>query len=189
MTDQDPQPVAQPDPLPAPDPDRLRDAPALHTQRLEKTVFYIILALEIPSVVMTFAILIAYNAGAGVMLITMGGILLAPTLLLLARLKVRPDDERLRWSFFPFWRSSVAYDAIEGVEVIEVQAMRDYMGWGPKLASHGSMKGTFGAIARSGGAIRIARTDKKRDLVITCDDPETLAAQILDRAIGTQSAA
>ncbi|MEM1424411.1 MAG: hypothetical protein AAGH64_10460, partial [Planctomycetota bacterium] len=159
---------------------------AIHTQRLEHTVLYIVLALEVPSVVMCTAILAVSGVPWWVYLITLTGIVSAPVLLLTARLRVRLDDDRLRWSFVPFWRSSVRYGTIEGVEVVEVQAMRDYLGWGPKLGGHGAMKGTFGLVARSGGAIRIQRSDKKRDLVITCDDPDALAADLLERGIDAQ---
>lgn len=140
------------------------------SQPLERMVLWIVLAIEMSTFVMVGAVLISAKAPSLAILISFIAIAAPLSLLMVARLGIRLETNRLRWSFFPIWRGSVRYDDIEGVSVERVDAMRDFTGWGVRLKRH-----AYGAIARSGPAVRIQRRSKKRDLVLTCDEAEELA--------------
>lgn len=164
------------------------NTPTTFTQRIERTVVMVVLAIEVPSIVMVVAVFLHSSAPLWAALVTAGAMLGVPLLLARSRLVVRLEDERLRWTFFPFWRGSVAYANVVAAEVVEVQAMRDFGGWGPKFGMSKSMKRTAGAIARSGPAVRVQRSGRKRDLVLTCDHADELCAALLERALHAQGA-
>jgi hypothetical protein len=145
---------------------------------LDRMVFMIICALEIGSMLTVVAIFIATKQPAWLFAVVVGSLLIAPALILAARLTITLDKDQLRWTFFPFWKGSVPYSAIENVEICTFDAMRDFGGWGPKIA-----KGYTGAIAASGKGVLITRSDKKRKLVMSCKEPESLALELLRRVM------
>ncbi len=150
---------------------------------MDRMVFLIVCALEIGSVAMVIGIFIATKQPAQLYAIAFPVLLLGPALVLACRLTITLDDDRLRWVFFPFWKSSVPYDAIENVEICTFDAMRDFGGWGPKI-----VRGYTGAIAASGKGVLITRTDKKRKLVLSCTEPESLVLELLRRVVPAEAA-
>ena len=154
------------------------DAVLEQTQRLDPFVLKLVLAFEIPSVFIVGALLVVSKTPWHVMPIVLGAMAVAPIIVTSTKLRVRVEADRLRHAFPPFWFGSTRYSAIESVEVVKVDAMRDFMGWGVKVVPKAT-----GYVAKSGGGVRITRTGKKRALVITSDDAEALAAAILGRVV------
>ena len=148
------------------------------TMPLDRMVFLIICALEIGSIFMIIGIFIYTKQPPWLFAVAIGAILIGPGIILAARLTVTLDEHRLRWVFFPFWRGSVPYDTIENVEICTLDAIRDFGGWGPKF-----VKGHTGLIAASGRGVVITRSDKKRKLVISCTEPESLTLELLRRVV------
>ncbi|GAB4550131.1 MAG: hypothetical protein Tsb0013_11730 [Phycisphaerales bacterium] len=140
------------------------------SQRIDPMVIKLICAIESASLITVVAVMYATGAPPATTAIAVGLLILPIVVIARSTLRIRLEPLRLRWTFYPFWRGSLAYDDIESVEVERVDAMRDYMGWGPKVS-----RTAFGAIARSGPAVRIGRRSKRRDLVLTCDEAEELA--------------
>ena len=66
---------------------------------------------------------------------------------------------------------SIPLDQITSADVIEVQALAQYGGWGIRWA----LNGRIGVIVRSGEALEVHRA-KGLDLVVTVDDAGTAAA-------------
>ena len=158
------------------------------TQPIQRTIVVVIVAIESGTIAIVYTALATTGASGLTIRLALAALLLPILLIATSRLTIRLRDDRLAWSFRPFWFGSVAYDRVVNVEVVEVDAMRDFNGWGPKYGTRAPFKRAFGAIARSGPAIRIEREDKKRDLVLTCDDADTLAAQLLERALRARGA-
>lgn len=148
------------------------------TQRLDPFVLKIVLAFEIPTLVIVTSLLLVSGAPWPSVPIVLGAMSMAPIIVSMTKLRVRVCEDRLRHDFPPFWFGSTGYDAIESVEVVKVDAMRDFMGWGFKVTAKAS-----GYIAKSGGGVRITRVGKKRALVITSDGADALAAAILERVV------
>ncbi|MFG0292097.1 MAG: hypothetical protein ACIAQF_05380 [Phycisphaerales bacterium JB065] len=145
---------------------------------LDRMVFWIVCALEIGSIVTVIAVLYATKQPGFVYAITVPALFLAPMLLLACRLTITLEADALRWVFFPFWKGSVPYDAIENAEICTFDAMGDFHGWGPKV-----VKGYTGAIAASGKGVLITRNDKKRQFVLSCTEPESLVLELLRRVV------
>ena len=151
---------------------------------MERTVIWIICALEIGSLLTVVAIFIHTKQPAWLYAVVIGSILFAPLLLLTSRLTITLHDDHLRWVFFPFWKGSVPYSAIENAEICSFNAMGDFGGWGPKVA-----KGHYGAIAASGKGVLITRSDKKRKLVLSCKESESLTLELLRRIVPVEETA
>jgi hypothetical protein len=167
----------------ASDPPQLRSGTEVfeQTQYMSRMVLVVILCLEVPTLAMMFGFYYAGMFPGWVLLLVVGMPILLVWMVWWSRLRVRVAPDRLRWSFRPFWFSSVDYDKISGVTTMEVDPVRDFGGWGVRLG-----KGTYAAIAKKGGAVRIQRIGKKRDLVLGSDDAEALANAILDRALSVE---
>lgn len=150
---------------------------------MNRMVIAVILCLEVPTLAMMFGFYYAGMFPGWVLLIVVALPLLMVWMVWWSRLRVRVAPERLYWSFRPFWFSALDYDKIGGVTVVEVDPVRDFGGWGVRFG-----KGTLGAIAKKGGAVRIQRVGKKRDLILGSDDAEALANAILDRALAAEVA-
>lgn len=145
---------------------------------LDRMVFWIVCALEIGSILTVVALFYATNQPLWLYAVTLSSMLLAPLLLLACRLTITLEDDALRWVFFPFWKGRVPYDTIENAEICTFDAMGDFHGWGPKV-----VKGYTGAIAASGKGVLITRTDKTRQLVLSCTEPESLVLELLRRVV------
>jgi hypothetical protein len=157
--------------------------PLHYAQPIDRTVFLIVLVLEAGSLITCGAIIIGVGASPWLLLVLLACAALPLLLLKAARLRVRLADDHLRWTFWPFWAGRVPYDDIETAKPITLDAMGDFGGWGPKLSWDFKR---FGAVAASGPAVEIARVSKERTFVLTCPDAETLAAELLERALATQ---
>jgi hypothetical protein len=164
--------------------DTRNDPPAAYdlTQRLPRSLIAVVLLLELGSVALCAAILFGTNAPWPVTAAAAAALLLAPAVVAAAHLRVRLDDNALRWTFFPFWRGSIPYRRIADAEPVTIDPLRDFGGWGPKLSTRGKHLG-LGLIARGPDAVRITWTDKNRATTITTDHPHELAEAILRRAI------
>ncbi|MGP1347859.1 MAG: hypothetical protein ACTS3F_14475 [Phycisphaerales bacterium] len=154
--------------------------PVRFEQGMDRKVIAIILALEAGSLTMAIALVLATGSALWVAGAVLAAGVLPVWLLWIARLRVRVDADRVRYSFFPFWRGGLEYSEIASVEVVRVDAMGQFGGWGPKWKLSGC--GGFGLVARGGPAVRIERLSG-RALYITMDDAEGLAAAILARTV------
>lgn len=150
-------------------------------QMMDRRVFWMIVAIEVPIMLMVLALVATSQPDWWVMLIVLGAGALAPAMMWWGHVRVRLDDTHLRWAFVPFWRGGVTLDDIEHIEVVQVCAMRQFGGWGIR-GSFGK-PARLGLIAKSGGAVEITRRSKKTKLVITSDDPDRLADEILRRVL------
>lgn len=86
------------------------------------------------------------------------------------RVTVGPGGVRVR-SIVGWPSAHLPLDHLTHAEVITAR-MRDYGGWGWRLR-----RDSTAVLTRSGPAIRLVRQDGK-DLVITLDDPETVAGLV-----------
>ncbi|MGC4960164.1 hypothetical protein [Gordonia sp. DT101] len=80
-------------------------------------------------------------------------------------------------------RTQVAMSEIDHAEVVGVRALRDFGGFGHRIAVHGDLKGARGFVLRSGSALLVVRQDGRRDIVVV-DDASTAAGvvnRLLDR--------
>lgn len=148
------------------------------TQPMDRAVLKLVLALEIPAVVIVLAVLSQTTSPWWIYLVVAGGLAIGPLLIGLTRLVVRVNENEIRWAFAPFARGKVPLDDIEHIEVVEVKAIPEFGGWGPKWRP-----GRLGMIAKSGGAVEITRRSKKTKLVLTSDDADRLADEILRRLL------
>ncbi|WAC56041.1 hypothetical protein [Gordonia sp. SL306] len=85
---------------------------------------------------------------------------------------------RLGWP-----RTHVAMPEIDHAEVVGVRALRDFGGFGHRIAVHGDLKGAKGFVLKSGSALLVVRQDGRRDIVVV-DDASTAAGvvnRLLDR--------
>src|SRR5699024_7133164 len=73
-------------------------------------------------------------------------------------------QSRLRWPRF-----HTALADISHADVVDVHALRDFGGFGVRIAVVGRHKGTRGVVLRSGPAIRLTRVDGGRELVVVED--------------------
>lgn len=78
----------------------------------------------------------------------------------------------LRWPAI-----DIAMADILRAEVVTVHALRDFGGYGRRLAFRGPAQGSWGFVTRSGEALMVTRTDGRRDLVVV-DDAATAAGLI-----------
>jgi len=110
-----------------------------------------------------------------------GGVLLALGLLLLVAVlaatntvfRVRIDDAGLEVRAPIGWpRIRIPRERIRSAEVVQVNPMGEYGGWGWRYGTGGS---GWGVVLRTGEAIRVVRTDG-RPFTVTVDDAETGAA-------------
>jgi Protein of unknown function (DUF1648) len=95
-------------------------------------------------------------------------VLIAATLVF----RVRVSDQGLRVASslgIPFWQ--IPLDEISAVEVVQVQPMADFGGWGFRFG----LDGRFGVVLRAGAALQVARTHG-RVFTVTVSDAETGAA-------------
>lgn len=148
------------------------------TQRMDPALLKLVLALELPAVIIVLAALSQTPSPWWIYLVVAAGLAIGPLIVGVSRIELRLDGSALRWAFVPFWWSQTSLDDIEHLEVVSVQALKDFAGWGPKWKP-----GAFGLIAKSGGAVEITRKSTKTKLVITSDDPDRLADEILRRVL------
>ncbi|MEE4024733.1 DUF1648 domain-containing protein [Gordonia sp. PKS22-38] len=66
-------------------------------------------------------------------------------------------------------RTTVPIAEIDHAEVVPVRAMRDFGGYGYRIAAHGDLKGAKGFVLRSGSALLVVRRDGRRDIVVVDD--------------------
>ncbi|MYR05037.1 hypothetical protein GTV32_01200 [Gordonia sp. SID5947] len=89
---------------------------------------------------------------------------------------------RLGWP-----RTHIAISEIDHAEVVGVRALRDFGGYGYRLAIHGDLKGAKGFVFRSGPALLVVRRNGRRDIVVV-DDAAT-AAGVLNRLLDLEGPA
>jgi hypothetical protein len=157
------------------------DGELLVEQRFDRKVLALVAALESTSVVLVGGLVFALGVSAWAFVVVLGLSLGVFASLALMRLRVRLEAAAVRWTWWPFMAGRIAFAAIENVEAITVDAMRDFGGWGPKYSWRSPRE--LGLVAQSGGGVRITRRDGKRPLVITCASPERVAAAILKRVV------
>lgn len=80
-------------------------------------------------------------------------------------------------SRFGWPRFHTAIADIAKADVVAVKALRDFGGYGARLAVIGPHRGTRGVVLRSGEALRITRVDGVRELVVV-DDAATAAGLV-----------
>ena len=71
----------------------------------------------------------------------------------------------------------VAMSDIVRVEAVTVSALRDFGGYGYRLAVRGNLKGAQGFVLRSGSALLLTRVGGRRAIVVV-DDAQTAAGLI-----------
>ena len=74
-------------------------------------------------------------------------------------------------------RSFIPAAEIARAEVVPVRALRDFGGWGYRIAARGPLAGSKGFILRSGPALLVVRSDGRRDIVVI-DGAEQAAALV-----------
>ncbi|NDZ93841.1 DUF1648 domain-containing protein [Streptomyces sp. SID6673] len=79
---------------------------------------------------------------------------------------------RLGWP-----RTHAAMPEIDHAEAVRVRALRDFGGFGYRVAVHGDLKGAKGFVLKSGSALLVVRQDGRRDIVVV-DDASTAAGAV-----------
>jgi hypothetical protein len=169
---------------------------------MDRMVVVFILLIEAASIVMAVALLSHHGSSPWVVVGTVGALLLLPLILAVSRVRVRLKDDRLRWSFFPFWAGSIPYADVAAAGSVDVNPLPDFGGWGVKWSS--SKLGfrlldelgideddsaepvplnVFGAVARGGPHLAIIRTGGKRPVVLSVEEPDAMAAELLRRSL------
>lgn len=149
-----------------------------HVVPVDRRLLILVLCLEMGTVVMVTALLLAKGGPLWPLAVVYASILASVLLIASMKAVVRLDDDRLRVSFRPIYWTSVRWSDIADAEPITAEPLRDAGGWGPKLR-----KGQTWLLAREGPAVRITRAGK-RPLVVSAPDAEALAVAILERAVG-----
>lgn len=157
---------------------RLEQTVYRETQQLDRKILMIVTVAEFPIVLFLVVLLIKGRVAWWVLGVGIAGVATAMMLIGLSRIALRVDDTHLRWAFVPFWWGQTALEDIDHLDVVEISALKQFGGWGPKWRP-----GVFGLIAKSGGAVEITRKSTKTKLVITSDDPDRLADEILRRVL------
>ncbi|KNA92060.1 hypothetical protein RND64_14300 [Gordonia sp. w5E2] len=84
--------------------------------------------------------------------------------------RVTVDRERIAVRGVVGWpRMTVPMSDVVRAEVTQVNALRDFGGYGERLCVHGRLRGVRGIVLRSGSALLITRTDGSRQLVVVPD--------------------
>lgn len=81
-------------------------------------------------------------------------------------------------------RIRIPMDQIDHATVVPVRALRDFGGFGYRVAVFGEFKGAKGFVLRSGPALLLTRTDGRREIIVV-DQAETAAA-LVNRVRGQQ---
>ncbi|GAB38908.1 hypothetical protein [Gordonia sputi] len=93
---------------------------------------------------------------------------LASAILWSARVTV--DRERIAVRGVLGWpRVTVPMSDVVRAEVTQVNALRDFGGYGQRLCVHGRLRGVRGIVLRSGSALMLTRLDGGRELVVVPD--------------------
>lgn len=95
-------------------------------------------------------------------------VILSLALLFFWKLDIKADDRTLSFHYGPFGRA-VNFSDIRSIQAVEVHAVRDFMGWGWRSGSDGSI----GYISNSKEGVRIV-TKRGRTYTVTCNRPEEL---------------
>jgi len=147
--------------------------------RFDRTFLLILYAFEFTTVVILLAVFLHFGQNPWLMVSVLALILATPLVMhRLCRLTLALDDDHLRWVFFPFWAGRIPYASIETVEPCTYSALGDFGGWGPKVTfKH------FGLISGGTKGVLIKRFERKRDVVASCSEPESLALELLRRIV------
>ncbi len=135
--------------------------------------FDLILYIMLP-VILFMAVLMVFIADRTTVMIigvTTAGI--TAIMLVFLNFEVKADMEVLSFKFGPFGKV-LPLDGITSIGVTQVNAMRDYMGYGVRVGPDGSI----GYILRGGGGFRVETGDGKR-YVVTIPEPEGLVEYVL----------
>ncbi len=95
-------------------------------------------------------------------------VILSLALLFFWKLDIRADDRTVSFNYGPFGRT-LRFTDIRSIQAIEVHAVRDFMGWGWRSGSDGSI----GYISNSKEGVKI-ETKMGRAYTITCHRPAEL---------------
>lgn len=147
--------------------------------RFDRTFLLILYAFEASTVVIILAVFLSTGQNPWLMLTVLALILAMPLVMQrLCRLTLSLEDDHLRWVYFPFWAGRIPYTSIETVEPCTYSPLGDFGGWGPRFNfKH------FGLISGGTRGVLITRLDKKRPVVASCPDPESLALELLRRIV------
>ena len=130
-------------------------------------------------IVATIVTLPSQNPLATVILCASIAICVFACVLVLPGSRVRVDRERLEVSWGPLVRRTIELADVERLEVVHVNAIGDFGGWGPRLSMSFAR---FGLIARSGPAVEVWSRTRRRSLVLSSGRAEELAAAITARS-------
>lgn len=79
-------------------------------------------------------------------------------------------------------RTVIPISDLDHAEYVHIRALRDFGGFGYRVALHGDLKGAKGFVLRSGDALLVVRRDGGREVVVV-DDART-AAGLINRLVG-----
>ncbi len=145
----------------------------------DRSFLMILYALEFSTAVILIAVIVSTGQDIWLMLAIVAFMLIMPWLMYrFCRLTLTLEENHLRWVFFPFWAGRIPYQAIESVQPCTYSALGDFGGWGPKM----NFK-QFGLISGGTKGVLIKRLDKKRDVVASCPNPESLTLELLRRIV------
>ena len=92
--------------------------------------------------------------------------------ILLLRVEVRVEQDRVAWRFWPMWGGSVPLSELESVEPVRFRPIRDYGGWGLRWSPWAGWCVTIGG--REG--VRLVRRGGKKLLLESARPAELVAA-------------
>lgn len=114
-----------------------------------------------------------------VMAVVIVAMLAIQSTLLFMHAHITASPDTLRIGYWPLFRRTFPYRTLAKVEKVEVDAMRDYRGWGLKGRSRSEKGMLLGGASRHG--IAITTRDGRRYVVTSQEPVDDLAATITAR--------
>ncbi len=102
-------------------------------------------------------------------------LIIAVVLVVTGTLRVHVEPTRVQWAAGLGWpRIVIPVEQIERAEVLEVNALKDFGGWGYRIGLTARVRGATGFVLRSGPALMVVRTGSaaepyRRDLVVVAE--------------------
>lgn len=134
--------------------------------------FKFILYIMVPMIMFMAVLMLFIPDRTAVISIGVGTVVMVVIALIFINFEVKADLETLSFKFGYFGKE-LPLDTITHISVTKVNAMKDFMGYGVRIRSDG----TIGYILQSGVGFRV-ETEEGKKYVVTIPDPEELVEYV-----------